>query len=273
MQKKLKNILVGVMCFLLLLASGCSKQGKTEETEPQYADKKFVTDMSLGLQERWKLSDADEQKEGYDDIYVDSKEYQDMMLRYIGAELDKIEKYSEEKFEDKKLQEMALKYINLLQKHKEICSYMTVDYERYEEEFAPVYDERSKVIKTMVDNYGMTVDEKYQDTLNDFITNSQLVTEQENTVAAVENMLKGIQFQVVEDDGYGWKTYQAVVENTTGIDFDNFSINVNLLNADGVIVETAYDQVSGFKAGAKVQFEFSTDKEFTSTEVTGDWWE
>lgn len=273
MQKKLKKIFIGAMCFLLLLASGCSKQEKPEETEPQYADKKFVTDMSIGLQERWKLTDADEQKGGYDEIYVDSKEYQDMMLSYIGAELDKIEKYSEEKFEDKKLQEMALKYINLLQKHKEICSYMTVDYERYEEEFTPVYDERSKVIKTMVDDYGMTVDEKYQDTLNDFITNSQLVTEQENIVAAVENMLKGIQFQVVEDMGDGLKTYQTIVENTTGIDFNTFNININLLDENGIIVESVWEQVNNFNNGAKVQVEFSTDKEFASTEVTGDWWE
>lgn len=150
---------------------------------------------------------------------------------------------------------------------------MTVDYDRYETEYSTIYDERSKVIKTMVDDYGMTVDEKYQDTLNDFITNSQLVTEQENTVAAVENMLKGIQFQVVEDMGDGLKTYQTIVENITGLDFNTFNININLLDENGVIVESVWEQVNNFNNGAKVQVEFSTDKEFASTEVTGDWWE
>ena len=125
----------------------------------------------------------------------------------------------------------------------------------------------------MVDDYGMTVDEKYQETLNDFITNSQLVTEQENTVAAVENMFKGIQFQVVEDMGDGLKTYQTIVENTTGLDFNTFNININLLDENGVIVESVWEQVNNFNNGAKVQVEFSTDKEFASTEVTGDWWE
>lgn len=125
----------------------------------------------------------------------------------------------------------------------------------------------------MVDDYGMTVDEKYQDTLNDFITNSQLVTEQENTVAAVENMLKGIQFQVVEDMGDGLKPYQTIVENITGLDFNTFNININLLDENGVIVESVWEQVNNFNNGAKVQVEFSTDKEFASTEVTGDWWE
>ena len=118
----------------------------------------------------------------------------------------------------------------------------------------------------------MTVDEEYQQTLNDFLTNSQLVIEQENEEAAIQQMLDGIQFDKVEDDG-GYKTYQAVVENTTGIDFNTLNITINLLNSDGVIVETTYDNVSAFAQGAKVQFEFMTDKEFTSTQVSVDWWE
>ena len=39
--------------------------------------------------------------------------------------------------------------------------------------------------------------------------------------------------------------YQGVVENTTGSDFSTFAVNINLLNADGVIVETAYDPKYG----------------------------
>ena len=86
-------------------------------------------------------------------------------------------------------------------------------------------------------------------------------------------MVSDVQFKVIEDMGGGYKTYQAVVENTTSVDFKSFQVSINLLNADGVIVETTYDQVSAFKQGAKVQFEFSTDKDFTSTEVITDWWE
>ena len=118
----------------------------------------------------------------------------------------------------------------------------------------------------------MTVDEEYQQTLNDFLTNSQLVIEQENEEGGIQEMLDGIQFDAVDDNG-GYKTYQAVVENTTGIDFNTLNITINLLNSDGVIVETAYDNVSAFAQGAKVQFEFMTDKEFTSTQVSVDWWE
>ena len=99
------------------------------------------------------------------------------MISYVDKELDTIEKYTEEKFEDKKLQEIAIKYINLLKEHKELCSLMTVDYIKYDESYAPIYNERSKVIETMVKDYGMTVDEKHQDSLEDFLTNSKMVAE------------------------------------------------------------------------------------------------
>ncbi len=202
--------------------------------------------MSKGLQARWKLNKEDEAKVGFDEILVNSEEYQEMMNNYIQAELDYVEKYQNEKFEDSNLQEIAVKYVNLLKQHKDACQYMTDDYDKYLEEF--------------------------QQTLNDFLTNSQLVTEQENAEAAIQKMIDTIQFEEVEDNG-GYKTYRAVVENTTGIDFDTLNITINLLNSDGVIVETAYDNVSAFAQGAKVQFEFMTDKEFTSTQVSVDWWE
>lgn len=266
MLKKL--IIIGLSCLAL---SGCASEEPVAE-EPTYADQDFISDMSKGLQARWKLNKEDEAKEGYDEILVNSEEYQEMMNNYIQAELDYVEKYQNEKFEDSNLQEVAVEYVNLLKQHKDACQYMTVDYDKYLEEFQPVYNERSKIISQLVNDYGMTVDEEYQQTLNDFLTNSQLVTEQENAEAAIQKMIDSIQFEEVEDNG-GYKTYRAVVENTTGIDFDTLNITINLLDGDGVIVETTYDNVSAFAQGAKVQFEFMTDKEFTSTQVSVDWWE
>lgn len=266
MLKKL--IIIGLSCLVL---SGCASEEPAAE-EPTYADQSFISDMKNGLQARWKLNEEDEAEEGYDEILVNSEEYQEMMNNYIQAELDYVEKYQNEKFEDSNLQEIAVKYVNLLKQHKDACQYMTVDYNKYLEEFQPVYNERSKIISQLVNDYGMTVDEEYQQTLNDFLTNSQLVIEQENEESAIQQMLDGIQFDEVDDNG-GYKTYQAVVENTTGIDFNTLNITINLLNSDGVIVETAYDNVSAFAQGAKVQFEFMTDKEFTSTQVSVDWWE
>ena len=176
-KKKFYFPMLLMLCFLITLC-GCEttkSQEETPEEEPQYADDTFVQDIAKGLEARWDLSEKDEQKEGYENITVDSEEYKTMMLSYIDSELNVIEHYTEEKFEDKNLQEIALKYINLLKKHKEICGYMTVDYVKYNEEAQTIYNERSKIISTMADDYNMVIDEKYQSILNDFAVNSQLV--------------------------------------------------------------------------------------------------
>jgi len=254
------------------MLGGCNNTEKTDE-ENQYSDEQFITAMSDGLQARWTLNTNDEGKEGYADIQFNSEEYKEMMLSYIDAELEHIEGYKDEKYEDSKLQEIVIRYINLLNEHKEICSYMTVDYDKYYSEFEPIYNERSKIIADLVENYNLTVDEEYKSTLDDFLTNSQLVVEQENLDAEIEAMISGVEFVEVADDGYSFKTYQAVVENTTSTDFKNFSVSINLLNEEGVIVSTEYSSVTNFTQGAKVQFEFMTDKAFVTTQINMDWWD
>ena len=125
----------------------------------------------------------------------------------------------------------------------------------------------------MANDYGLTVSDKFQTYLDEFKARSQIVKEQDALQSSIDTMLSNVQFAEVNDDGYGWKKYQAVIENTTGKDFSTFSVNINLMSADGVIVETQYDSVSNFTNGAKAQFEFTTDKEFASTEVTANWYE
>lgn len=275
MKKKILMVLCGALSMALLLAA-CGKtetQEKKEPEKPEYADEDFIQDMSAGLQDRWTLVSEDEGKEGYDEILVNSQEYKDMMISYVNAELDKIEKYQDEKFEDSKLKEKALAYINLLKEHKEICEYISVDYDRYLQEYDPIYNERSKIITQMVDSYNLTVDDEFKNYLSDFSTNAKLVEQNEGRDQEINAMLANIQFEATEDDGTGWRTYPAVVENTTSIDFKSLNVSINLLNEEGVIVETTYDNVSAFNKGAKVQFEFMTDKDFASTQVIGDWWE
>lgn len=276
-MKKATVLLASCMIGTGLLFTGCSgsQQESKQEEEIHYADEDFVKDMAKGLEARWTLNEQDESKEGYDAIDLQSSEYKDMMISYINAELDCIGKYKDEKFEDSKLQEETISYINLLNDHIEICDYIPVDYYgKYLEEFQPIYDGHSKIIQDMADNYGLTVSDKFQSNLDEFKTNSKLVQEKDAQEQAIDSMLSNITFEEVPDEYAGdWKTYQGVVENTTGSDFSTFAVNINLLNADGVIVETAYDQVSNFTNGAKAQFEFSTDKEFTSTEVTVQYYE
>lgn len=280
-KKRITKMFCAILSiFVLLVGCGSQKVNEKEEIEKeeveqkaQYADEKFKEDISKGLQERWKLNSEDEAKEGYANIDSNSEEYKKMMINYIDAELNAVEKYEDEKFENSNLKELAIRYINLLNKHKELCQYLTVDFTKYQEESLLVYNERSKIISEMVRDYGMTVSEDYQSILNEFLSNANLVNEREAQNMAVEEMLSAVVFEESLDEGYGWKTYQGIIENTTGRDFDNMSFSINLLDADGVIVETTYDQIVAFVNGAKARLEFITDKEFVSTQIRADWWE
>ncbi len=273
MKKKLTICLICAFCAALVFTgcsgSGSSSSGSAEE-EVYYADEDFINDMAEGLMERWDLNSADANV-----IVADqSQEYQEMILKYINAELDHDAKYVDEKFEDSNLKELAIRYVNLLNESVDLCDYIPVDYVKYYDEYQPINDERSKIIASMVSDYGMTVDEEYQGTLDEFLTNATLVIESENQEAEIENMVSSLQFEVVNDDEYSdWKTYQAVMENTTSIDFNSISLTINLISDEGVILDTTYDTVNSFKQGAKAQVEFMTDKDFSSTEVTVSYWD
>lgn len=271
--------LFGTLCLILsfsLFQTGCSEKNvrtQTNADESISADETFIDDMAFGLQSRWKLNENDESKERFENISFNSEEYKTMIINYIDAELNTIDKYENEKFEDSNLKELAIRYINLLKQHKDICQYITVDYTKYEEEYTSIYNERSKIISQMVNDYNMSVSEEYQSTLDEFIVNSNLVNEKETQQQAIETMLNSVTFELTADDGYGWKTYQGIIENTSGIDFNNISLNINLLDSECIIIETTYDQISAFSNGVKARLEINTDKEFASTQITADWWD
>ncbi|MGM0216035.1 FxLYD domain-containing protein [Enterococcus sp. AZ109] len=64
-----------------------------------------------------------------------------------------------------------------------------------------------------------------------------------------------------------YRNYTAVVENTTGLNLSSLSAKINLVDAEGVVVDTSYLNANNWKAGQKYKFEFMTDKEFQSIEV------
>ena len=276
----MKKIAVILMCIGVGIGSltGCGTKNNTAADngsaveEVKYCDDDFVKDFGKGLEKRWALNESDESKEGYDDILLNSQENKDMMLTYIDAELSSIEKYTTEKFDDTNLQELAIKYVNLLKKSKELCDYITVDYDKYDEEYSTVYNERAKIIETLANDYGMTVDEKYQDTLNEFLTTSQLVQEDEALKEAVSNMLGTIEITTT-DDGTGYYTCEGYLENSTGHDFSDITIQFSLYDDNGVLVDNESSYLQNFKSGTTAKIEFYTNQNFSTFESYAEWWD
>ena len=84
-------------------------------------------------------------------------------------------------------------------------------------------------------------------------------------------MADTIVFELVSKS-YGWADYEAVIENITDKTFETFNVDINLLDADGIILETAYAWVENFAPGKKAKLEFSTDTAFESYEIVIDYY-
>ena len=261
----MKKVYLVLAMALAVLLTGCgaASQTATTETEIHYADEDFISDLATGLQNRWDINDVAEYEEGSDE----HKQYDTDL---VDAELNVLEKYQSMPFEDSKLQEYAISYINCLKQQKEAVSYITTAYETYDEKWSEAYDNRTKLIMTFVNDYGLKVDEAHQATLDELIANAKVVNEDEKIKTTIDSMMQNLTIEVTKDES-GWKTYEAVLENNTGKDFDYFQITLNIYDSDKVQIDSLYDQMQNWKNGTKAKFEFSTDKDFSSYDAKADY--
>ena len=168
-MKKSLLICTVILSVMAMVICGCGSTKQAEKsTEETYADKDFMKDLAAGLEARWSVEEPEQYTEG-DDV---SKEYYTEM---VNAEYEKVTPYLDKKFKDSTLQQKAINYINMIKQQKEALKYMQVKFDKYEKLWYEAYDERTKLIVDFVDNYGLTVSDKYKSTLDDFKTNAQEV--------------------------------------------------------------------------------------------------
>ena len=258
MKKYLMAYLV-VGLFSLILV-GCQNPSRAT------VDEQFMSSLSTALEARWALSTNTENQK----FINGSTEHREYYTKLVDAELSELSQYKDKEFENAALQALVLEYIGLLDTQKDSLQYVVMDFNKYNEMWFPAFNKRSQLIKQFVNNYGLKVSDKYTVTLNDMINNSEKVTADEKETAAVQSMLRSIQFVVI-DDSYSWKKYQATVENTSGRDFTNFSLTINLMDSSGAILGTTYASVANWSNGQKANFEFSTDKQFATTDLSANY--
>ena len=246
----------------------------TTASEPSvvYADGPFMESLKTGLQKRWDVSaENDKVLAENNGMFPDYNTMKKSYHSFVSAELEQLSEYPSQEFEDTKLQEKAIAYINMLNDSDEcIDKYLPADEDKFMEEWEKIYNQRTKALKEFVDVYGLTVDEKYQSTLDDMLSTASYVEEKEDKEEEVQQLVNSIEFELKEDDD-GYKTYSAVVENTTDIDFDYIDLEINLLDADGVIIESTYSDVNNFNSGSKARFEFETMEDFDSYDIVASW--
>lgn len=256
----MKKIMLVAACLAItvfLSACGGSDDKKTtESTGPVYVDQDFLDSLGKGLEERWDyVGDNDD----------DEKE---SLQQATNHELAILDRYTSEEFEDTKLQEKAIAYINELKNGLEVTD--TYGSDSFYQNWDKHYSTRTKMLVDFSENYTIPVSEKYEATLKELAAHGTEVAQKEKFEEEIQALLQNAGFADESGDNgmeLDFRSYAATVENTTGQDISSLSATVNLLDSEGVVVDTSYLNANNWRSGQKYKFEFGTDKEFQSIEV------
>ena len=212
-KKRVMLILAG--CLMLTGLTGCQQQ---KDSGPDYADDEAMEIIAESVMARADLVDEYE-KEGVDTTSMKS------LQSYIDTERDHVDKLRTRVFEDTEMQESVLAYINTLDDADKVLENNPVNSAEFYKEWNSIYDKRSMLLKEFVDKYGMEVDEAHQEVLDEMIANGAAATKKSKIDDALAALVASVSFEK-QNDGYGLITYSAIVENTTGVDFENVSMTL-----------------------------------------------
>lgn len=259
-MKKLLTFCLLVVSMVTLSACGNSK--KTEEVH--YADKDFLNSFVDGLQKRWDYVESDQ---GDKDSTDNMAEY---VIKANEFELNALKKYKDEKFKDSNLQEKALAYINAIKNNIDVAK--KYDDSKLIEKYNPVQEKRTIILTEIIKEYKPKFDDKHQKYADDLMKKGTQAKEENTQKEAVNNLFTNVTFNKT-DDGYGFFNCTATVENTTKYTIKNLSLTIKLVDDSNTVVSTTYASAENWTPGQKYNFEFGTDKNFTKTEVSVDYYE
>lgn len=246
----------------LFVITGCgSGSSTTESTGPNYADKEFLADLGKALESRWEYNDKN--------VDMDQKE---LIANSIDIELKILDEYRNKQFKDSNLQEKAIAYINQLNEGKELLS--TYGSDSFYMNWDNFYGERTKALLFLTDNFDIPIDEKYNSIVEEMRALGTEVQKNQEAEEAINSIFTNVTFEYEQKDYDGdYKTYVAVIENTSGFDIKHVNGTINLIDAEGVVLNTEYLNTDNWKNTQKHRFEFMTDKKFEKTDITVDYFE
>lgn len=245
MKSKLLVILtvafVTAMTFCLM---GCAPQ------EEKSTDEQFMTALAKGLEDRWAITDAEEAS-------------QESIEKAIQKEKDAVSEFYEAEFENAELGDCAKRYIDALNASNAADMFSTSGYSRWSQ----VYNQRVAALYDINAITEIPVSEKGKSNLEGLLNDGQAAS---FAIASMNSL--AFEAQAPEYEGDTFLTYKAVAENTSTVTFSYISYNINLLDADGVVLESTTVFSNDWAPGAKHAFEFMTNTAFASYEVTScDW--
>lgn len=253
MIKKIFALLVA-MLFIGGCASSQPKEAEktydssqSKETEKTYDDE-FITALGKGLDARLKVFDEtiEKIKKGARPTLTINKD--DTI--YPQLELNEIEKYKDKKFENDKLKELTLSYINELKETQKAAE--KADQNKWESH----QNKRLSLLNAI--NNIKEIPVKDKESLKQALNNGQKIENNNAKQEAIKNLLSSVKFEVDQEKSNQFSTeYYAIVENTTEYNIDYIDLLITLKDSDDVNYRTTYVSQNNWKKGTKVRFEFT----------------
>lgn len=254
-MKKLVTLAITLLAGLSLV--GCGNQKK----QTKYYDRDFINSLEKGLEARWAITDT---------VKDPTNPPKDALTKSVNAELAKVKGYDNKKFKDNKLHEEAITYLNALDDQK--TALKSYNKSNFFNKWNKAYDTRTQMVLKINDKYKLKVSDKYKSDLTELTQRGDEVTNASDKSAAIKSLTKSIKFKQIKDDGYTY-TYDAKVKNNTEYSFKSFGIKVKLLDSKKTVIDTQSVFVDDWNKDQTNQFEFMTDKKFSSYQIVQDYTE
>ena len=251
---------IAAICFLLasvFMLFGCSPQNGPKE-QIDYADDEIISVLGNALEKRFAIAN--------------SKPTSGSTLKSVTEiELDALKPFSSRQLEDTKLQECTLSYINLLETMNEAAAIYDEDYVEATRKWNDCQYERSQLIKTFVDNYGLTVGEAYEKDLNDIVFRGNLAAQKKSNEEALNKLASNLVFE--KGSKHGLCSYSCIAENTTGLDIKEVVFILSLYDKNGTRIGETSAHATDWSQKEKVRLEAISDISAADVKVKIDYYE
>lgn len=266
-MRKLFCLLLASIMALALISCGGNDASSGSSAPIEYADEDFVSDVASALEDRWDNSDKME----VDSMDTESGEFVNAMTTLADGEIETLSKYRTATFKDGQLQELAIKYLNNLDKAKEVVAKLPSDFMNASVEWDAVYNERTTMIQTLLDKYGLKVSDKYADTLSEITANANSVAKKDEEKEKVEKLAASLKFEEQKEDWDTYSTYTTKFKNDTGLNFEYLSFQIDLLDKDDTVIEQQTVWFDNVADGKSYSGDFMTDAKFDHYKVTAEY--
>ena len=239
LKKLLRVSLIPLLLMLLLITIFKSIQNSNKTY-----DSEFLTSLSKGLDKRWKDNDKYPEES--------AKNYK----LWVNDELDEVKDYGDKKFENDKLKELAIRYINVLKEGKEIASNFGAG--SFDRQWSEIQNKRFELLLDINSIAEIPVQDKK--TLDSILKSGKATKEFNRVYEILVDTFDPKNF-VVEEVGSGSekeKHYVGNFENTTGHYINYIDVTISLYDEnDKRYYGYRLDPRLLWENGTKKSFEFS----------------